>query len=97
MENIGSRKVLLLADILIRAYHFAEHFFLTYILISVISYFISSDVAEDLPVPPNTRVSSPTPSVTQEHAEIMLPHAEPILPEHMGMAREWIPVSMLMR
>ena len=57
----------------------------------------SSDLAsaEDLPVPPNTRASSPTPSVTEEHADIMLPHAEPIPPENMPMAREWIPVSTL--
>lgn len=44
--------------------------------------------------PPNTRASSPTPSVTQEHAsDVVLPHAEPIPPEHMAMAERWIPVK----
>ena len=60
------------------------------------SLYDSSDVAsaEEIPAPPNTRASSPTPSVTQEHADIMLPHAEPIPPEHMAMARQWIPVRL---
>ena len=60
------------------------------------SLYDSSDVAsaEEIPAPPNTRASSPTPSVTQEHADIMLPHAEPIPPEHMVMARQWMPVRL---
>ena len=60
------------------------------------SLYDSSDVAsaEEIPAPPNTRASSPTPSVTQEHGDIMLPHAEPIPPEHMVMARQWIPVRL---
>ncbi len=53
-------------------------------------------LAEELPAPPNTRASSPTPSVQQDQPidDPELPtHREPIPPEHMSMARRWIPVS----
>jgi mitogen-activated protein kinase kinase kinase 1 len=45
---------------------------------------------EELPAPPNTRVSSPQ-NVPQE-ADLLLPRAEPIPPEHSDTARPWIPV-----
>ena len=53
----------------------------------------SSETAShgDLPVPPNTRVSSPE-NVPREN-DMFLPHAEPIPPEQMDMARPWIAVS----
>ncbi len=75
--------------------------------------FIFSGIHQvDLPVPPNTRVSSPTLSQqrlvspdrrrSSRHSirhddhntnEITLPNVEPIAPEHVERAAEWIPVS----
>lgn len=55
-----------------------------------------ASACSDLPVPPNTRVSSPShePHEPQSEADVMLPHAEPIPPEQKSTADQWIPVSL---
>lgn len=44
---------------------------------------------DELAAPPNTRASSPQ-NVPEQ--DIMLPHADPIAPEHQNTAAPWIPV-----
>ena len=51
-------------------------------------------VEDQLPVPPNTRASSPQPHHAPDaEGDTLLPYAEPIPPEHSETAKAWIPVS----
>ena len=49
---------------------------------------------EDLPVPPNTRASSPQ-TLAQEQ-DLPMPPSEPIPPQHAQTANRWKPVCVQM-